>query len=431
MAASNVKIEGLLGMLTVKLQDDNFVKWSFQFQSVLRGYDLFDHYTGDDPCPLRFVIDAEAGVTNEVTVVYKDWVKKDLALLSLLIATLSDDVMEHIIRCKTACEAWTCLQERFASVSMVRINQLKSELHTIQKGGESVDRFLLQVKAIKDQLVSAGERITENDFLIDVLSGLPHEFEMIKTVILARDSPISYKDLRAQLLGAEANIESRMKSLSTTMATMYVHGEGSGSNGFQTNHNSFEVGETSNSHLFQREYDEERSNAFHGGSGFVGNGDKFIQKSNFSGGNRKYNGNYNNGNFDHRSNNSSRNFSGNGNQFGHRSNNGSFNGNFSGNGKKFQSQNGSSFSGNGNNLSSSGFQKSNTWNGNTNYRSGISPECQICSRRGHTAANCYHRALLVIQGSLLARFVEKEDILHWSVIIEIILLIRVIHHLLP
>ncbi|KAM2715814.1 hypothetical protein EV2_045370 [Malus domestica] len=383
MAASNVKIEGLLGMLTVKLQDDNFVKWSFQFQLVLRGYDLFYHFTGDDPCPPRFVIDTEAGVTNEVTVAYKDWVKKDLALLSLLIATLSDDVMEHIIGCKTACEAWTCLQERFASVSMVRINQLKSELHTIQKGGESVDRFLLRVKAIKDQLVSAGERITENDFLIAVLSGLPPEFEMIKTVILAQDSPISYKDLRAQLLGAEANIESRMKSLSKTMAAIYVHGEGFGSNGFPSNHNIFEVGESSNSHRFQREYDEEHSNsnAFHGGSSFVGNGDKFVHKSNFSGGNRKYNGNYNNGNFDHRSNNGPRNFSSNGNQFGHRSNNGSFNGNFSGNGKKFQSQNGSSFSGNGSSLSSSGFQKSNTWNGNTNYRSSISPECQICSRR--------------------------------------------------
>lgn len=51
-------------------------------------------------------------------------------------------------------------------------------------------------------------------------------------MILAQDSPISYKDLMAQLLGAEANIESRMKSLSTSMAAMYVHGEGSGSNAF-------------------------------------------------------------------------------------------------------------------------------------------------------------------------------------------------------
>ncbi|CAN6723840.1 unnamed protein product [Malus baccata var. baccata] len=222
---------------------------------------------------------------------------------------------------------------------------------------------------------------------------------MIKTVILARDSPISYKYLRAQLLGAKANIESRMKSLSTTMAAMYVHGDGSGSNGFQSNHNSFEVGESSNSHRFQREYDEEHSNAFHGGSGFVGNGDKFVQKPNFSRGNRKYNGNYNNG---------SRNFSGNGNQFGHRSNNGSFNGNFSGNGKKFQSHNGSSFSGNGSSLSSSGFQKSNTWNGNTTYRSGISPECQICSRREHTAANCYHRVATGNTGFITCQICGKR-----------------------
>lgn len=55
--------------------------------------------------------------------------------------------------------------------------------------------------------MSAGERITDNDFLIAVLSRLPPEFEMIKIVILARDSPISYKDPRAQLLGAEASIQ--------------------------------------------------------------------------------------------------------------------------------------------------------------------------------------------------------------------------------
>lgn len=42
-------------MLTVKLQDDNF-----QFQSVLRGYDLFDHFTGEAPCPPRFVIDRKS-----------------------------------------------------------------------------------------------------------------------------------------------------------------------------------------------------------------------------------------------------------------------------------------------------------------------------------------------------------------------------------
>ncbi|TQD81456.1 hypothetical protein C1H46_032987 [Malus baccata] len=113
-------------MLIVKLQDDNFVKWSYQFSSVLRGYDLFDFFTGEAPCPPKYVIDTESGVTNEINDAYKDWVKKDLALLSLLIATLSDDAMEHVIGCKTFYEAWKCLQERFASVSMLRVNQLKT-----------------------------------------------------------------------------------------------------------------------------------------------------------------------------------------------------------------------------------------------------------------------------------------------------------------
>ncbi|KAM1221012.1 hypothetical protein ACFX2J_008730 [Malus domestica] len=89
-------------MLTVKLQDDNFVKWSYQFQSILRGYDLFNYFTGESPCSPRFVIDTETCVTKEVIVAYKNWVKKDLALLSLLIVTLSDDVMEYVIGCKTS-----------------------------------------------------------------------------------------------------------------------------------------------------------------------------------------------------------------------------------------------------------------------------------------------------------------------------------------
>ena len=32
------------------------------------------------------------------------------------------------------------------------------------------------------------------------------------------------------------------------------------------------------------------------------------------------------------------------------------------------------------------------WNGNTSFKAGVSPECQICSRRGHTTPNCYYRS---------------------------------------
>lgn len=40
------KIETLLGVLTIKLNDDNFVKWNYQLESVLQGYDLYGHFDG-------------------------------------------------------------------------------------------------------------------------------------------------------------------------------------------------------------------------------------------------------------------------------------------------------------------------------------------------------------------------------------------------
>nr|XP_017185902.2 uncharacterized protein LOC108172629 [Malus domestica] len=225
MSDKSVRIESLLGMLTVKLQDDNFVKLNYQFQSVLRGYDFFEFFTGESPCPPKFVVNTENGVTTEITAAYKSWVQKDMALLSLLIATLSDDAMEYVIGCKTSHEAWINLQDRYASVSRARINQLKIEFHTIQKGSDSIDKYLLRLKAIRDQLVSAGERITDNDFVITALSGLPPEFDIVKAVVLARETSIPLKDFRAQLIGVESAMEARVSTLASGMAAMYVQGD--------------------------------------------------------------------------------------------------------------------------------------------------------------------------------------------------------------
>lgn len=54
-----------------------------------------------------------------------------LTLLSLLIATLSEDAIEHVIGCKTTSEVWTNLEERYATVSKTIVNHLKTKLHTI------------------------------------------------------------------------------------------------------------------------------------------------------------------------------------------------------------------------------------------------------------------------------------------------------------
>lgn len=167
-------------------------------------------------------------MTKEITKTYNELVKKNVFLFSLLIATLSNEVMDHVLGCENSQEAWKGLEERYASISVVRINQLKIEFHTAQKGVDSVDK-LLRLQRIRDQLIVAGEKITKNDLVIAALSGLPTEFEMIKTVILARETPISLKIFRAQLLGVEGSIKSKLNTLSNLMSAMYVQGSSSGS----------------------------------------------------------------------------------------------------------------------------------------------------------------------------------------------------------
>ncbi|XP_050138269.1 uncharacterized protein LOC126614663 isoform X2 [Malus sylvestris] len=394
MMPDSVKLENLLGMLTIKLNDDNFIKWNFQFCYVLRGYDLFDHFTGESVCPPKFLITPELGVTNEISTAYKAWVQTDMALLSLLIATLSDDAMEYVVGCKTTHEAWTALQDRYMFVSSATVNHLKAELHTIQKGSDNVDKFLLRLKTIKDKLIAAGEKITDNDLVIAALTGLPADFDTIRTVVLARDTPISLKEFRAQLLGAEKIIEARMQSLVHSMAALY----GNGSVPFSCGGNS----------AYQ--------SVSHASSPSTGSDSTVPQSSNFgfglvapdssnSGGSTSqtcqqfppHNANVFSGPRNNFGNQGPRSFGNNnghtsfgntyGTQFGHSGYNSSghnYGNSSGGNGYRGKGNGGYRPKFNGN-------RSGNYWSGNTSTRPNIVPECQICSRKGHTAVTCLYR----------------------------------------
>lgn len=117
MASQPLKIDGLLGILTICLNDENFAKWSFQFRSVLEGYDLFDYFDGTNVCPPKYVMCLEKGVTKEITVAYREWIKANKTLLSLLIAILGDEVIEYVVGSQTVHKAWTYLSDCYATMS--------------------------------------------------------------------------------------------------------------------------------------------------------------------------------------------------------------------------------------------------------------------------------------------------------------------------
>ncbi|KAH0974702.1 hypothetical protein GBA52_016601 [Prunus armeniaca] len=209
--ASSLKVDGLLGLITIRLNDDNFMKWRYQIESILEGHELFGHFDGSVVHPPKFAFVDEEAATSEVTAAYKNWLKLDKALLSLLIATLSDDAIEYVIGSKTARDAWLSLTDRYAT------------LQTTQKGADSIEKFLLRLKHVCDQLALAGVSISDDDLMILVLNGLPSDYDMIRIVLVARETPISLKDFRTQLLVAEQAAELRPSSLLSPMTAMIGH----------------------------------------------------------------------------------------------------------------------------------------------------------------------------------------------------------------
>ncbi|CAL2254172.1 unnamed protein product [Prunus armeniaca] len=334
-SSSSLKIEQLLGLLTIRLTDDNFLKWNYQIESVLEGYDLFGHFDGSTLPPPKFAIVDEEGVTSEVTTAYKDWMRTDKALLSLLIASLSDEAIEYVIGCKTARDAWLSLTDCYASVSRARINHLKTEFQTVQKGGDSVERFLLRLKHLRDQLHAAGTKISDDDFIIAALNGLPLEYDIIKTILIARDTPISLKDFRAQLLAAEQTAEARL-----------------------TSHSALFVPHTSSGYGVQGAHSGSSSVSLSSGQGLLPTPTSHVGYS---------------GNASSRPPSLS---------FGPRpiSHTGFGRGKFNG-GWNFSSPTRPNFRG-----ITPDYRGHNTFSG-----SKFVPECQICNKRGHTAVNCFFR----------------------------------------
>lgn len=361
MAISQAHINSLLSLITVRLDDGNFVRWSFQLQSVLEGEDLFGYLDGTYPCPPRFVITEEGGVTTEVTTASKQWNKTDKALIGLITATLSDEAIEYVVGSRTSREVWLSLQRRYSTISRASIMQLKTDLQTMKKGGDSIEKYLLRIKHARDQLTAVGVKIFDEDIIVVTLSGLSEEYNMVKAVIRGRETPIDLQEFRAQLLAAERDIECSLLISSHSLSGLVAKNEGN---------------------TLSRRPHLPNNNDSNNDSWTVGNGNRVSSGGNngFQGG--RPTGGYNNGNY---------------------TRNRSYDSNSGYNNRAYDGRN-------------RGYERHNTWNSNRGYNGGRTnwngtnhgndnwhggnwrsgngggiPECQICSKRGHTAVNCFYR----------------------------------------
>ncbi|KAF9625888.1 hypothetical protein IFM89_027665 [Coptis chinensis] len=114
-------IPTITNLVTVKLNDDNFLLWSHQIGTFLIGQDLYKFANGSYPCPT---------ITDPG---YNIWLRTDKTLVSILSATLFVPILSSVIGCQTSAAIWSRLQDYFSQRSVANSSQIRRNLNEISR----------------------------------------------------------------------------------------------------------------------------------------------------------------------------------------------------------------------------------------------------------------------------------------------------------
>jgi len=112
-----------------------------QILPYLLGQGVFGFVDGSNTCPSTHVL-AYDGIFLQVNLFFQTWKQEDQLILSVLLSSLSIEVLHLVVGSQSSCSAWGTLKRALASTSNSRIMQLHSSLQDLRQGDESVTQFM-------------------------------------------------------------------------------------------------------------------------------------------------------------------------------------------------------------------------------------------------------------------------------------------------
>ncbi|KAF5464109.1 hypothetical protein F2P56_014216 [Juglans regia] len=147
---SNISLSSPSNLITVKLNNENYLLWKAQIMPYLRGQNLFGHIDWTIVPPQ--LLDASSKPTSA----FLAWQQQDQAIMSVLISSLSEPLIAHVLRASSSLEIWDILKALFAANSQARTMQVQLQLNTLKTGSDSIAEYYRRAKLLQDTLAMAG-----------------------------------------------------------------------------------------------------------------------------------------------------------------------------------------------------------------------------------------------------------------------------------
>ena len=165
------------------------------------------------------------------------WKSKEKALLTFISSILSPSVLALTVGCAFAMEVWKVLENRFSSVSRSHFMNLKSELHDLKKGSDTVDVYLQKIKVVRDKLLAVEVIVDDEELLHIAIKGLPKEYNAFKSAIRTRSTQLGFDELSTMLNAEKEFLNEGIEVKDSIFALAASTNQKSNSNGFNQNHN--------------------------------------------------------------------------------------------------------------------------------------------------------------------------------------------------
>ena len=188
-------LSNMANMMTIKLDNSNYIVWKHQIKMVLETYSLYELIEEPQLIPEKYLKDLSGAYTTIVNPDFLICKSKEKALLTFMSSTLSPSILALTVGCSSALEVWKVLENRFSSISRSHVMNLKGELHNLKKGADSVYLYLQKIKEVKDKLLADGVVVDDEELLHIILKGLPKEYNAFRSAIRTKSTSLSFDEL--------------------------------------------------------------------------------------------------------------------------------------------------------------------------------------------------------------------------------------------
>lgn len=211
--------------ISEKLTRENHILWKAQVLLPIRGAMLAGYLDGLlTPPAATITVTTDSGSQETINPAYAQWVAQDQQVLGFLLNSLSKEVLTQVASIATAVQLWAALEQMFSSQSRARIINIRMAMANMQKGNMTAAEYFSKMRALADELASAGKQVDDDDLVSYLLAGLDIDYNPLVASVLGRSAadPITINDLYGQLLSYDTRME-------------MLHHSGAGGPGLQVN----------------------------------------------------------------------------------------------------------------------------------------------------------------------------------------------------